>query len=63
MSIKLIRACQQGPHPVIGVINIGGGNKIEGLIPGLAALNIPGWYRECNFSMTKNGKMIKSFIF
>ena len=51
-----------GSHPVIGVINPGGGNRIEGLIPGLAALNIPGWYRECNFSMTKNGKFIKFFI-
>ena len=63
VATKLISICSSvneidtrlpGPHPAIGVINPGGGNRIEGLIPGLAALNIAGWYRECDFQITKN---------
>jgi hypothetical protein len=51
-----------GPHPVISVINPGGGNRIEGLKPGLAALNIAGWYWECEFQITNNPDFDNLFI-
>ena len=38
--VNQIDARLPGSHPVIGSINPGGGNRIEGLTPGLAAIAI-----------------------